>query len=233
MLEGGPVLVLWVPVATNTLIILVFLGGCEVGGYGSGWSRGRKSKVEESLVLATKNIRRTIGGGPGSFGSLSWSRGGEPYASIFYSVEEGVEVGELALRLRYSKGEGETKRSENYPVRVVSTVPTYGGRRWWFLCPLCDRRAAKLYLPPGGRLFGCRTCHRLTYESVHEAHKFDALFRDLAVKMGPGWTPGAVKASLKENHSKRDLRLLDAAIMGGKAIQRVYDKMNRKAKGKT
>ena len=45
----------------------------------------------------------------------------------------------------------------DYRVRLVTTEPTYGGRRWWFLCPLArqdggpPRRVAKLYLPPGGR----------------------------------------------------------------------------------
>jgi hypothetical protein len=27
-------------------------------------------------------------------------------------------------------------------VRLVTTLPNYGGRRWWFLCPLVGRRAA-------------------------------------------------------------------------------------------
>ena len=48
-------------------------------------------------------------------------------------------------------------------VRLVSTRPNYGGRRWWFLCPLVRRRVAKLYLPPGGRLFGSREAYGLTY----------------------------------------------------------------------
>ena len=40
----------------------------------------------------------------------------------------------------------------------------------WFVCPLvgCGRRVGKLYLPPGGRYYGCRHCYRLTYESAQE-----------------------------------------------------------------
>jgi hypothetical protein len=34
---------------------------------------------------------------------------------------------------------------------------------------------AKLYLPPQGRKFGCRTCHDLTYESSQESHAYDGL----------------------------------------------------------
>jgi len=32
-------------------------------------------------------------------------------------------------------------------------VPTYGGLRWWMLCPRAGRRCGKLYLPNGGTLF--------------------------------------------------------------------------------
>ena len=64
---------------------------------------------------------------------------------------------------------GETARHD-YRVERVSMPQPFGGRRWWFVCPLvnCYRRCGKLYLPPGGRYYGCRQCYRLTYESVQE-----------------------------------------------------------------
>ena len=204
-----------------------------MGGYGSGWHRGRKTKVEESLVLTTKPLVSSLEKGAGRWGSLSWSRGGEPFASISYTTED--QDGDLVIRLMYSKGSGEEKKSEAYPVKVVSTVPTYGGRRWWFICPLtvdgvpCKRRASKLYLPPGGRLFGCRHCHRLSYESAQEAHKFDGVFKTLAADMGPGWTPQAVKASLKETHTKRDLKLMEAVLRSNQVIERLERRITRRS----
>jgi hypothetical protein len=44
----------------------------------------------------------------------------------------------------------------DYKVRLVTTKPNYGGRRWWFICPLVRRphAAAKLDLPSGGKYFG-------------------------------------------------------------------------------
>ena len=45
----------------------------------------------------------------------------------------------------------------DYKIRLVTTIPNYGGRRWWFICPSSrddggpPRRMAKLYLPPGER----------------------------------------------------------------------------------
>ena len=48
-------------------------------------------------------------------------------------------------------------QSMNYVVRLISTVPRYGGRRWWFLYPLArndgkpPRRVPNLHLHPGDR----------------------------------------------------------------------------------
>jgi hypothetical protein len=45
------------------------------------------------------------------------------------------------------------------------------------VCPLlvqgqaCNRRVAKLYLPPSSRYFGCRYCQDLTYTSAQEHDK--------------------------------------------------------------
>jgi hypothetical protein len=72
----------------------------------------------------------------------------------------------------------------------VTTRPTYGGVRWWFVCPLVrrdggpPRRVAKLYLPRGGRYFGSRVAYGLTYASCQESGKFQGLFRHLAAEMG-------------------------------------------------
>jgi hypothetical protein len=66
----------------------------------------------------------------------------------------------------------------------------FGRLRWWFVCPLlvrgeaCNRRVAKLYLPPSSRYFGCRHCYRLTYTSCQESHKYDGVYRRLARDMG-------------------------------------------------
>ena len=43
------------------------------------------------------------------------------------------------------------------------TACHFGGRRWWFLCPTCERRCGVLYID-WGRI-ACRICCNLTYES--------------------------------------------------------------------
>src|SRR5262249_11129670 len=95
------------------------------------------------------------------------------------------------LRLRYTLPQVEA--SVGYWIALTTTRPHFGGLRWWFVCPLvrngqeCNRRVAKLYLPPGGRYFGCRHCYGLTYTTCPESHQFDTLFRHLARDLGCGF----------------------------------------------
>lgn len=49
-------------------------------------------------------------------------------------------------------------------VQLTTTIPRFGGLRYYFLCPRCGRRVGKLYDVRG---WGCRRCHRLTYASQH------------------------------------------------------------------
>jgi hypothetical protein len=44
----------------------------------------------------------------------------------------------------------------DYKVRLVTTKPNYGGRRWWFICPLVrrpPRRSEALSAVPDGTCF--------------------------------------------------------------------------------
>jgi len=88
------------------------------------------------------------------------------------------------VRLQYTQTNHYTKEKTevDYRVELATTPCNFGGVRYWFICPLvvngraCQRRVAKLYLPPGGRYFGCRHCYNLTYESCKEHDKrVDAL----------------------------------------------------------
>ena len=133
-----------------------------MGGYGSGWRGPKRATVEASLVLSVSALMRTGALVPGerTGGLWGWTYEGEnrPHAIVRYDADL-TEPDDPWLRLRYNVN-GERV---DCMVRLVSTRPNYGGRRWWFLCPLVRRRVAKLYLPPGGGLFGSREAHGLTY----------------------------------------------------------------------
>ena len=102
------------------------------------------------------------------------------------------------IRLRYTLRTGQ-RMSEDVPLQT--SVPHFGGVRWWLTCPRtvdgehCNRRVGKLYLPPGERYFGCRRCYELTYESC--SHKDEAFYRLLAEGV-PGATPAMTKRGLSK-----------------------------------
>ena len=59
------------------------------------------------------------------------------------------------------------KKDFDYKVQLSTTSCFFGGKRYWFTCPLttdgkiCGKRVAVLY--KAGDYFGCRHCYNLTY----------------------------------------------------------------------
>jgi hypothetical protein len=119
-----------------------------MGGFGSGkWSNilTRKVSVERCRVLSIKKLR---------------------LAGLFNGVGSAQSV-------VFNDGALE------YEIALERTACRLGGFRYWFVCPVvkdeiyCGNRVGKLYLPPGGKFFGCRQCYDLTYESCQRSHKYD------------------------------------------------------------
>ena len=119
-------------------------------------------------------------------GGMKWSRNGEETGSIGFVIS--IIEGDEYIRFQYSQTDRHTdeKTSFDYKARLEWTPCHFGGRRWWFICPLvvngnvCNRRVGVLYLG-SGKYFGCRHCHNLTYESSKESHKFDSIFWKMGV----------------------------------------------------
>lgn len=75
-----------------------------------------------------------------------------------------LDVAAGHLQLAYNLGGADVSER----ILLDRTRPRFGGLRWWFRCPSCARRCAKLYMPPGAERFACRCCHRLAYRSKRE-----------------------------------------------------------------
>ena len=48
-------------------------------------------------------------------------------------------------------------------ITIVSTASNLDGLVRWFICPACQNRVGKLYLPSSEAVFLCRKCHDLGY----------------------------------------------------------------------
>lgn len=189
-----------------------------MGGFGSGRWGGRPTadaskKIDLAWMIRTGRAR------PGGWvsGDLRWSWGGSPAGSIGYVANMEDETAAY-LRLMYWRGEGGDREHVEQVVRLVSTRPNFGGRRWWMVCPYSGRRVAKLYLPAGGDRFASRHAWKLGYQSQRVARRdrpFEKLFR-LQRKLGseqgwdaPLWRPKGMWRRTYERHLERYYELDD------------------------
>ena len=112
-----------------------------MGGYGSGRKDGQlKTLVEGCFGLSVKTIKRNIKdidqNGGIYYGTVYWTSGGEKEAEISYKVYKKNE--NVFVRLIYQTTHWKTREVtySDYPIKFQHTVPNYGGKRYWFTCPL-------------------------------------------------------------------------------------------------
>ena len=105
-------------------------------------------------------------------GKLSWKDG-------FETELECMTYTDIpCLRLVYYSPLGIYNAQEriNSTIFLTSTPCNYGGKRYWFICPLfnngaaCGKRVGVLYKVE--KYFGCRHCFNLTYDSRRENRKY-------------------------------------------------------------
>jgi hypothetical protein len=120
---------------------------------------------------------------------LSWTRGGEPFGSIWV-----IAVVDAVFLMFQSQHRGHTEgKSVLQHVPITWTACRFGGRRAWFRCDAytgsqyCGRRVAMLY--SAGEVFACRLCYCLTYASQHEAVRHRGLGKARKIRMRLGGGP--------------------------------------------
>ena len=136
-----------------------------MGTGGSRYGAGRPAYRPTAESYRRLDIRKMLKAGciksNNRFG-WQWSDdAGKQVASVMCRVDDEAHV----LTVTYSwKNLRDTKwQPVDKQICLTSTLCNYGGKRWWFKCPCCPRRAAVLYIM-GGWL-RCAKCGRLSYAS--------------------------------------------------------------------
>lgn len=143
-----------------------------MGGFGSGWHRGRKLTVENCVSLVASQARRAghlPNGCSETYLPLTHPQTGERVETLHYAFVENKQ-GFRILWLRSMVWQDKRLDLEQR-IPLMTTRPYFGGVRWWFACLSCQRRVGRLYLPPGRNYFACRHCYNLTYRSAQEHDK--------------------------------------------------------------
>ena len=191
-----------------------------MGGRGSGRRGhiyGKKRTVQECLVLDSDRLveagllRRQSG-------KIEWEVPFPPSrVSVPYQVTQLNANGHCYWFILFFRVTGSSTRQQEV-IHIESRPQRLGGLRYYFRCPLkgCVRPVRKLYFPPGGFCFACRTCHRLTYRSVQEHDKRRDKFRNRAT-LEAGIYAGSLSAARYYFG-----RLFRTAVLGiqGELVQR-------------
>ena len=147
------------------------------------WSYSSRNTVEDCLTLSIFSLRQDNVLWAGCLWTSTWkNRLGEERSSIGGATETGPDA-DLRIRLTYTQTDRiscKVKEELEYTIDLTETPCNFGNKRYWFLCPVsnCGRRVGKLYLPPRAKLFGCRMCYDLTYQSCRDSNtKFARLLK--------------------------------------------------------
>jgi len=112
--------------------------------------------IGDCWTLRARSLLESIAHGPGACGVLTDPRATSLAAPRHYLLERRDRAGRLAVRLWEVGPKGQRVSEQVLPLEMDTRG---SGLAIYFHCPLCGVRGAKLYLPPGGDLFGCQACH--------------------------------------------------------------------------
>ena len=133
--------------------------------------------VQDCLPLDVEKFRQAgpaLANASAARGTMFWSRDGAFVGTIRYEIISSPDGASIRIPRQSIAVDGESRLVEECLMRIATTHPCLGGRRFWFVCR-CGRRVGKVYLPPEEQIFACRICHNLTYESAqkHDQREYD------------------------------------------------------------
>lgn len=164
-----------------------------MGGFGSGrWYRWNKRNfLDAQLPIDVRRWEREGLLRPGN--SFVWCTPQTP--QVYYVINVRVEASQVILMFR-QRAQGEDWQEVEDSIGLTHTPCHFGGQRVWFLCPVCQQRAAVLRCQQSH--FVCRRCARVPYQSQSQTQTDRAIDRAWKIRRRLGgdshWgTPVLVK----------------------------------------
>ena len=116
-------------------------------------------KLNLNLLIRQGTVRPGLSTGPSP---IQWSRSGA--VAVITANLCGPETGWLRYRTEHA----------DQLITLVSCPRHYGGRQWYFVCPVTNKRASVLWRPPGAKEFrslqawGRKVAYRSQFLSVYD-----------------------------------------------------------------
>ncbi len=114
-------------------------------------------------------------------GGINWTYGQSKNSIIFSVIKDNwdttSEKAYINLKYSYTNHYTGEKESMNNKIDLVTTFCRYGGKRYWFICPLikngnyCGRRVGVLFSID--KWFGCRHCGNITYSKQNLSSRYN------------------------------------------------------------
>lgn len=138
-----------------------------------GWNSKGKREADGLKKISTAFLKKHGYFHGWRSGTMTWTSGWDKRKN---SVS--IEVGEDYLRIIYTQTDRDTdeKKDFDYKIPLTTTPCRYGGKRYWFTCPMsrngqyCGKRVGVLY--KNGDYFACRHCYNLTYSSQNQGGRY-------------------------------------------------------------
>lgn len=169
-----------------------------MGGFGSGRRRyPAKTTVQDCKSLDANDYARwgCFKSGNRS-GTSRWTRNGNVTGACGHYVQ--INDDDPFIRFSYNYNGIE---HQDVKVSLSAYAPGFGGKRYFFVCPVCGNRKRTLHIMQGE--IACRLCHNLTYENCNQSHYFDGIYRQWAEGLKVPWADVKKRLSMMERAAKR------------------------------
>jgi hypothetical protein len=169
-----------------------------MGGFGSGRTRGGGATPEacRCLTLDIHHLLRGVAAGQVALRLRFTTGEGEQFVTVRLDRDQQTGSGAATIAFNVRQWCGETG-PQMQRIHLRGDPRPFGGRQWFFICPNNGRRAVKLYLPAGGKRFLSRAAWRLGYEVQRERPAARAHRRIQGIDRRLGHTGGAFTEAAK------------------------------------